>query len=180
MNKKQKNLKSEKGITMISLILTLVILGILATISINYGMELVTTAENESVKTNMLLIKAKVKEYQEEVDFKSGIDEDAEKAEEARLEVYEETAMLEEIGELTDHLKNIGIVEENTNYYVTQETLKLMGLVQVKLRNDEKYIVSFDVDGNSEIYTTVGCVVEEEVDGEKVEKTIYSLSDLGE
>ena len=55
--------KNNKGITLIALTITIIILLILASITIYSGKESIKKAQLESLKTNMLLIKAKAKEH---------------------------------------------------------------------------------------------------------------------
>jgi len=66
-----KILKEEKGITLIALVITVILLFIIGGISIMGGTDLVNTAKAETVETNMLTIKAKAKEYIENVDSKN-------------------------------------------------------------------------------------------------------------
>lgn len=64
-------LKNEKGITMITLVITIIILIIISGISIMGGKDLINTSKVETIETNMLTIKAKAKEYMENVDSKN-------------------------------------------------------------------------------------------------------------
>ena len=61
-------LKNCKGITMIALVVTIVILIILASISIIEGKKLIKEAKIENILTDMITIKAKVKGYAEELE----------------------------------------------------------------------------------------------------------------
>ena len=56
-------MKKNKGITMMVLVITIVILLILAGISIGVGNNVIKKSELENLKTNMLLVKVKGKEY---------------------------------------------------------------------------------------------------------------------
>lgn len=67
------NIKNNKGITLTALTITIIVLLILASITIYSGIESIQKAELESLKTNMLLIKAKAKEYVEQASFKNGV-----------------------------------------------------------------------------------------------------------
>lgn len=69
------NLKNNKGITLIALSITIIVLLILASITIYSGTESIKKAQLENLKTNMLLIKAKAKEYVEQASFKNGVDD---------------------------------------------------------------------------------------------------------
>ena len=52
-----------KGITLVALTITIIILLIIAGISISVGKSMIKKANLEELKTNMLLIKTKGKEY---------------------------------------------------------------------------------------------------------------------
>ena len=64
--------KKENGMTLIALAITIIVLAIIAAISITAGGNVIRASQLESLKTNMLLIQAKTKEYVEEVSFKRG------------------------------------------------------------------------------------------------------------
>ena len=70
------NLRKKEGITLVALVVTVILLGILASIGAYYGNEVIKNANLESLKTDMLLIQAKAKEYVEEATFKMGINPD--------------------------------------------------------------------------------------------------------
>ena len=83
--------KSTSGITLIALAITITVLAILIGISIYSGKETIQQAKLEELKTNMLLIQAKSKEYVEKANFKMGINPDEKTTEEKqkiRNEVY--------------------------------------------------------------------------------------------
>ena len=65
-------MKNNKGITMIALVITIVLLLILAGISMQSGSDIIKKSELENIKTNMLLIKVKGKEYVESANFNLG------------------------------------------------------------------------------------------------------------
>ena len=62
-------MKKNKGITMIVLVITIALLLILAGISIQGGSSIIKRADLENLKTDMLLIKVKGKEYVENANF---------------------------------------------------------------------------------------------------------------
>ena len=67
----QKNIKKENGITLIALGVTIIVLLIIASIGVYSGKETIKKAQLEEMRTNMLLIQAKSKEYVEEANFKT-------------------------------------------------------------------------------------------------------------
>ena len=62
-----KKINEQKGITLISLVITIIVLFIIVGISIIKGTSLINISKAETIETNMLTIKAKAKEYIENV-----------------------------------------------------------------------------------------------------------------
>ena len=150
--------KNEKGITLIVLTVTIIIMLIIASIAIYAGTESIKNAKLEALKTNMLLIQAKAKEYVEEVSFKIGVTTGVDASEvenrtnQARTEIYVNEAQLEIV---TDTSKIPELTSGNT-YKVGQEALKKMGLEQIENTNGE-YWVTFDEENCTvEVYNTEG------------------------
>ena len=157
--------KNNKGITLIALTITIIILLILASITIYSGKESIKKAQLESLKTNMLLIKAKAKEYVEQASFKNGVNK-SEISEEAKNELKGKEA------NASDYSKqNITINGGEILYKLTSDNLKEMGLKDVKLGSNEEYLVKFNIkDVTVEVYNTSGY--------ENNGTTVYSLSEL--
>lgn len=65
------NLKNNKGITLIALTITIIVMLIIAGITIYGGSKLIQDATVEDVKTNMLLVQAEVKNYVEQAKFEN-------------------------------------------------------------------------------------------------------------
>ena len=65
-------MKKNKGITMVALVITIVLLLILAGISIGTGGNIIKRTELENLKTGMILIEVKGKEYVENANFNLG------------------------------------------------------------------------------------------------------------
>lgn len=63
------NFRNNKGITLVALIITIIIMLIIASITIYSGSNVIKEAQTEDVQTNMLLIQAKVKNYVEQAKF---------------------------------------------------------------------------------------------------------------
>ena len=154
-----------KGITLIALTITIIILLILASITIYSGKESIKKAQLESLKTNMLLIKAKAKEYVEQASFKNGVNK-SEISEEAKNELKGKEA------NASDYSKqNITINGGEILYKLTSDNLKEMGLKDVKLGSNEEYLVKYNIkDVTVEVYNTSGY--------ENNGTTVYSLSEL--
>lgn len=167
-------MKENKGITLISLIITIIVLMIIAGITIYNGKDTITKAQLEELRTNMLLIQAKAKEYVEEVNFLMGPSKDEAKKQEAIQKIY-----IDEVGliKADDSSLNLSIpqgsgIDLSVCYYVTQEALQHMGLDKIELDNDEKeaYLIQFNEEKAKvvNIYNTLGY------------KGVYSLSELEE
>lgn len=64
------NLNKEKGITVIALIITIIIMLILAGVGIHFGTDAIDKAKIEDIKTDMISIKTKAKIIAEQYNFK--------------------------------------------------------------------------------------------------------------
>ena len=64
------NLKIEKGITIVALIITIVVMLILAGVGIEYGGDAINKAKLEDIKTDMISIKTRAKIIAEQYNFK--------------------------------------------------------------------------------------------------------------
>ena len=146
-------IRSNKGITLMTLVITAIVLLIIAGIGINYGSDTIKKATLEEKRTNMLLIQAKAKEYVEEANFKMGISPDDNKKAEVRKEVYEGEAKLQPASEVS---APSGIPVDEC-YVVTEDTMNLWGLQDIKLEDEEKYLIKFDdTNATVEVYNTIG------------------------
>ena len=149
-------IKQEKGITLTALVTTIIVLLIIAGIGINYGRDTIKKAHLEELETNMLLIKAKAKGLVEEANTKIGLpsaSDYADKQTSVRQELYINTA-----GMVKVDTPPSGIPQGDNLYEVTKETLSYWGLGDIKLEENEKYIVQLD-DENAEVeevYNTIG------------------------
>lgn len=178
-------MKKNKGITMVVLVITIVILLIIAGISIGTGSNIIKNAEIENIKTNMLLIKVKGLEYAENANFKLGTNIDTIKEDERnnRIQKAKEELKGEEIIDANQFSDKIGMTQEkldaenatNIYYYkLTSENLSEMGISNVK--SDDKnglYIIKYDIKNvQVEIYNLKGI--------ENEGNTYYSLSEVNQ
>lgn len=149
--------KREKGVTLIALAITIVVLLIIAGISIKGGTSAIKMAQLEELKTNMLLIQAKGRQYVEDVNFKIGIEPDKKTTEEKadiRRQVYEEEAKLRKAEDVP---ANFGITDTTTCYWLTEEAQKLWGLDKIEIIDNEAYLIQFnETDLSVEVYNTIG------------------------
>lgn len=163
-----EKIKNSKGITLIVLVITIVILMIIAGITVNSGKESIQQAKLESLRTNMLLISAKAKECVEEATFKKGLDNNTT----AKEEVYANNFLIKETD--TSLINKVGATGECYRVTTSQDnqennTLKLWGLekIESEMSEGEYYLIQFNEDENTaEVYNTMG------FDGK------YSLTDI--
>lgn len=153
-----------KGVTLVSLVVTVVVLIILAGISIYSGKGVIEKAKLEELKTNMLLIQAKAREYVEEANFKIGIvseEERASKTETVRNQIYVEEQGLQKASTIPEQ---VTVSDSNACYYLTDATKQKWGLQ--KLEKEGEYIIEFDeknvkveiynVEGYNGVYSLTG------------------------
>lgn len=156
---------NQKGVTLVALTITIIVLIILAGITIQTGKEAIRKANLEGLKTNMLLIKTKAKEYVENASFKLGVNPDVntiyEKAKE-NLEGEDKGTIVVSGDSIEQKLLNIGISQEDINkgkvYKLSTSNLEKMGLNNVE-SDDENgwYIIVYDIENvETEIYNTMG------------------------
>ena len=176
-------MKKNRGITMVALVITIVVLVIIAGISIGAGNNAIKNSKLENLKTNMLLIEVKAKEQIENAKFRLGTSFDKATEEEKTNRVN--TAKTEFTGEeIVDgnifnnntKITTEKIKEDNTNniYYYKLSTQNLMDMGLKNVKSDEKdgyYIVKYDLKNSTiEIYNTEGFDDEGNV--------VYSLTDI--
>ena len=81
-------LKKEKGITLVALVTTIILIIILASIAVTGGSEIIKKANLENLKTNLLLVEAKAKEALEQAVHELGVNND--RVEEAKTKLIGE------------------------------------------------------------------------------------------
>ena len=175
-------MKENKGITMVVLVITIVVLLILAGISIGTGNNIIKSSRLENLKTNMLLIKVKAKEYVENANFKLGTNFESATDKETRITNAKAELKGEEITDSSIFSDGINISQEqleddklkNYTYYYKLDTNNLADMGLSKVESDATngwYIIKYDIKNlEIEIYNTVGF----ENDGSKY----YSLTEL--
>ena len=165
----KKNMyKSQKGITLVSLVVTIVVLLIIAGITVNMGLESIERAELDELKTDMLLVEAKATQLVEEANFKVGIisepptEEQKQKIIEVKKEIYVTKAKLN--SNISDDGSSPEIKIPNVSddilkslYILTDESKELWGLQQIRTTENEKYLVKLDEKNMEvEVYNTKG------------------------
>ena len=151
------NFEDNRGITLVALVVTIIVLLILAGIGINTGISSMEKVKLEELKTNMLLIEAKARECVEEANFRMGATTDETVVESVRKEIYEVNNKLEKANS-TNVPNSPGEIDLTDCYVITKETFDLWGLNKIKLSEDEKYLVRFNEKEIKveEVYNTKG------------------------
>lgn len=160
-----KDIKNKtQGVTLVTLTITIIVLLIIAGITIYSSKDIIKNAKLEELKTNMLLIKAKAREYVEDATFKMGIHPDDDKKNEVREAVYVQGAKLEKVDNVPPEFE---ILDSTTCYWLTPEAKTNWGLDKIELESNERYLIQFNEnDVTVDIYNTKG------YDGK------YKLSDI--
>ena len=114
--KKNKN----RGITLASLVITIIVLLIIAGISVYSGTDIIKRAKLEELKTNMLLIETKAKECVENANFKLG-----------KTDNLGDTEKTTRINEAKKELKGIEITEAD-NIHIFNRLLYICLLISKK------------------------------------------------
>ena len=157
-------MKQNKGVTLIALTVTIVILLIIAGIAIYNGKETIQRANLEALRTNMLLIEAKAKGLVEEANFQLGpnFKNESQENQETKLAEVRQNIYAGEnkLGNSTSISGVPSGVPTGDNVYVfTRETATLWGLDNVygEPESEGYYLIAFDEENASvEIYNTLG------------------------
>lgn len=171
-----KILNEEKGITLIALVITVILLFIIGGISIMGGTDLVNTAKAETIETNMLTIKAKAKEYMENVDSKNW----ATKQENKETKNREQLQLKYELTLMDDDAATGNVWYESgyTYYKLEKKALDKMDLLDL-YEEGKVYIIKYPTEpkeGTIEESLELDIIY---ANGIKYkEKTYYNLSDL--
>ncbi len=127
-------MKKERGITLISLVITVLVMTILTSITIGYGGNLVKRADLQNINTNMLMIQAKTRAIGENARFNN----DESKYIGIKISDIAGNEMIQELIEK-------GIINTTENWrLLQQEQLDSMGLG--KLNQERGYMVNYDTE----------------------------------
>ena len=158
------NIKDNRGITLIALIVTIVILLILTGVTITAGTESIKKAKLETLRTNMLLISGKGKEYCEEANFRAGTNNEVDKGTEYLLN----DKQLKQVSSIPNSSETYDFIAE-----LDETELKRIGLNEVANSKDiGSFYIGFKIIENQvEVYSEKGY---KSKDG----TTNYKLSDI--
>lgn len=158
--------KLQSGITLVSLTITIIVLSIIAGVAVYAGLDVIETAEVQTLNTNMLLIQIKCKTLSEKATF----EKDDTLLKGTTVTSIMESASGDEYTKVND-LINKGVIsteEEHYNkyYLLTNQDLIDMGLEDAIVEN-EYYIINYETE---EVIYTKGVEIED--------VTYYKLSEL--
>ena len=143
-------MKKENGITMIVLTITIVIMIIIAGVTVYYGMGLVQDVKLQDLRTNMMLIQAKAKEYVEEVNFQTVNVTDEAKKTEIKNENLKGISLADSTidSNVLNAAEATGKIEgeKGDYYYLTPENLNEMGLEDMDTEEYGYFIVKYDIE----------------------------------
>lgn len=154
-------MKSEKGMTLITTAVLVVVIAALVSAVIYYARIAIAKEELESLKTDMLLVQAKVKKITGEYT----LEQKGELLKGTKIDEMAENATIQNFLEK----EIIDVEEENKKYYVLdKQNLEELDLQKVKLKEDSYYIVEYT---SNEVYYTKGV---EYADG----NTYYDIKEI--
>ncbi len=124
----------EKGITLVTLVVTIIVMIIITSVGIYTGTSILKQTSLQNINTNMMLIQAKTKTISEQAKFNKDTSN------------YKGIKLIEVVGnEKIDELVSNHIVEDEENYYLlSQNDLNEMGLEKIQI--SDGYIVNYDTD----------------------------------
>lgn len=161
-------MKNQKGITLVALAITIIVMIIIASISSYYGKDLIKQAKIQDLRTNMLLIQAETKKGLEETIFQKI------NLEEAKANnIIIGTKLSEASSEVQSAASGkLGAIDSETCYYLSEQDLSNMGLSDIDEQKNGYFIVSYNL---SEI--TVEVI---NTNGYKGKYTLAEINDLSE
>ena len=139
-------MKKQRGITLIALTITIVVMMIIAGITVHFGLDLIREVKLQDLRTNMLLMQAKAKECVEEVSFQKANVTDANEIVTIKNENLK-GIKVEENSEVQNLLQNTGKIQEGFEYYyLTQQDLSDMGIQELSVEDYGYFIVGYNID----------------------------------
>lgn len=128
-----KHIDNKNGVTLVTLVITIIVLLIIASISIYIGTDIIKKASLQNINTNMMLIQAKAKTIYEQERFNHTAN-------------YKGTKLTEVTGNsAVEELISKNILEEADKFYLlNQNDLNEMGLEKINI--DKGYAVNYETE----------------------------------
>ncbi|MGN1301908.1 MAG: hypothetical protein ACI4U9_05265 [Clostridia bacterium] len=154
---KEKNvLKQTKGITIVALIITIIIMLILASVTIQFGVGEVQRAKLEDIKTTMLLIKGRAQIVADKEEFG---------------ESYDNTGMIKVADasgyDLSLLQPTLNELEDTSNLYIWEQTAMDNNNIDVEITTKDFFVIDYFT---GEVYYSLGYTYEG--------NTYYSLTQM--
>ena len=139
-----------------ALMITIIVIIIIASVSITIGRNLIDKTKVENLITNMLIIKAKAKGFEEDVEsktwnFSNDIEEGStiSKKEEGRRDHFENEYNFILIDQSNSSIYGMSNLDSDSVYYALgEDALKNMGLVNLLEDGKSYYVVKYTVNDN--------------------------------
>lgn len=139
-------MRNEKGITIVALVVTIIILLILATVGIQYGMDAIKVANLEDLKANMLLIQGKAKIIIDKENFEDEYNSEGM----LKLDTSNNTTGFILTTEFTNVLNNV----TDGEFYIWNETaLNNNSLANIEITENEFFVIDYN---SGEVYFSLG------------------------
>lgn len=148
--------KSNKGITIVALIVTIIITLILVTLTVEFGIGEIEEAKFEDIKTTMLLIKGRAQIVADKESFGEEYDN------EGMIKLAEATNY--NISNLKSIFNSLG---DTSNLYIWEQTAMDNNSIQVEITTDDFFVIDYST---GEVYYSLGFTYEG--------NTYYSLSEM--
>lgn len=157
-NKEKKKMKNNEGKGLIKTILMIVILIMVIAVIAKLSERVITKTQLKDLKTDMLLIQQKAKAYSEEVskqtvNLSEEKQEDSEKITEVESTQLIGTKVSECSEEVQEKAKQAGVTNLEEYYCLNKEDLKTMGVDISTGKDEEYYLVKYDLEDTDIIYT---------------------------
>ena len=148
--------KTNKGITIVALIIAVIIMMILATVTIEFGKGEIERAKFEDLKTTMLLIKGRAQIVADKESFGEEYDNEG-------MVKLSETSNYN-----VSNLQNIfNTLEDTSNLYIWEQTAMDNNNIQVEITNEDFFVIDYST---GEVYYSIGYTYEG--------NTYYALSEM--
>ena len=171
-------IKKQKGITMLALVLTVIILLIISGVALTGGSKIIEKTKAENIATNMISMRAKTKVYLEEVNSKTwNLDINRKKAKLVAEPYYFKVIANDESikSKVTENIKSNGC----TCYEITKKTIDYMNLNNIYGYNKiEQEGIHYVAVVNDADFTKMEIVYTKGI--KYLGTTYYTLSDLQE
>lgn len=157
-------MKENKGITIIALIITVIVMLILVSVTTKIGTGQIEKTKLEDLKATMLLIKGRAQIAIDKENFGEDYNKDG------MVKLTDEVALPEEIAnnyDLTKLKTTLDKLADKTNLYIWEQTAMDNNNIDVTITNTEFYVIDYNT---REVYYSQGY--------KSGETTYYSLTDI--